>query len=170
MGVVALAVAVTTMLTALAPASASTSASRYAGARAGCPREGTRAMVCYHRRARVIAHVHTLRRDHRLDRSAALKSVRIVRCRQHRHSPCGETWYRPFYKAGYVPRGGGAVVGENLAWGWPTAWAAFEALMRSPRHRSNILDSDFRDVGARLVRRSPWGPLWVIHYGRREAR
>jgi uncharacterized protein YkwD len=74
---------------------------------------------------------------------------------------------RPFYTARYVAADGSAIVGENLAWGWSTAWIAFDALMHSPSHRANILDTDFRDVGVHVTRRSPWGPLWVIHYGRR---
>jgi uncharacterized protein YkwD len=151
----------------LLPAPATAADTWYASVRSACPGNGPSTMVCYHRRVRALAHVVKLRRNRRLDRSAALKATRIVRCRQHRHNPCGDAWVRPFYTARYVAAGGSAVVGENLAWGWSTAWTAFDALMHSPSHRANILDPDFRDVGVRVTARSPWGRLWVIHYGRR---
>jgi uncharacterized protein YkwD len=149
------------------PASASAAPSWYASARTACRGNGPATMVCFHRRTRALAHVVRLRRNRRLDRSASLKATRIVRCRQLRHDPCGEPWFRVFYAARYLPPGGSAVVGENLAWGFRSAWTAFDALMHSPAHRANILDPAFRDVGVRLTRRSPWGRLWVIDYGRR---
>jgi uncharacterized protein YkwD len=136
----------------------------YSSVRTAC-RGDANLMLCYHRRTRALAHLPRLRSSRPLARSAALKASRIVRCRQHRHTPCGDPWVRPFYSAGYVRPYEGAVVGENLAWGWSNAWTAFDALMHSPPHRANILDTDFRDVGVRFVKRSPWGPLWVIHYG-----
>jgi uncharacterized protein YkwD len=160
-------VALAALAPALLPVRATAADSWYASVRSACPGNGPSTMVCYHRQTRALAHVSKLRRNGRLDRSTALKATRIVRCRQHRHNPCGDEWVRPFYTARYVAADGSAIVGENLAWGWSTAWMAFDALMHSPSHRANILDTDFRDVGVHVTRRSPWGPLWVIHYGRR---
>jgi uncharacterized protein YkwD len=149
-----------------APQPAAAADGWYASVRTAC-RGNANVMLCYHSRTRALAGLPKLRPSRILERSAALKAARIVRCKQHRHSPCGDAWVRPFYAAGYVPTRGRTVVGENLAWGWSSPWEAFDALMHSPTHRANILDPDFRDVGVRVVRRSPWGPLYVLHYGRR---
>jgi uncharacterized protein YkwD len=158
--------AVAVLAPALQPDRAAAAGDWYASARTAC-RGKANVMLCYHSRTRALAGLPKLRRSRVLQHSAALKAARIVRCRQHRHSPCGDAWVRPFYSAGYVPIHGRTVVGENLAWGWSTPWEAFDALMHSPSHRANILDIDFRDVGVRVVQRSPWGPLYVLHYGRR---
>jgi uncharacterized protein YkwD len=123
-------------------------------------------MRCYHVRTRRRADLSVLRRVPKLRRAAELKGARIVSCREHSHYPCGDAFARPFYQAGYLPWNGSWLVGENLAWSWRTSWGAFHALMHSPAHRANILHPAFRDFGVRQ-RSSPWGQLWVIHYGRR---
>jgi uncharacterized protein YkwD len=123
-------------------------------------------MLCYHDRTRALAHLPALHRSDGLFGSAGLKAARIMRCGEHRHDPCGDDWVHPFYSAGYLPASSW-VVGENLAWGWSDAWEAFDGLMHSPSHRANILNPQFRDFGVRLVRRSQWGMLWVLHYGAR---
>jgi uncharacterized protein YkwD len=53
---------------------------------------------------------------------------------------------------------------ENIAWGQPTPGAVFDAWMRSPGHRANILRPGLRDVGlAQAVpRRGQSGPRWVM--------
>jgi uncharacterized protein YkwD len=137
----------------------------YSPARAACANRVAK-MRCYHNRTRVLRHLERVHRDIRLQRSAQLKAMRIGRCGQPRHRPCGDSWLRPFRQAGYLPAPGRWLVGENLAWGFDSAWRAFAALMRSPAHRANILDPRFADIG--IDRRlSRWGVLWVIHYGRR---
>jgi uncharacterized protein YkwD len=157
-------VAVAVISPALAPGPAK--ADRwYSSVRSAC-RHKVSTMLCYHVRTRALAHLPKLRRSVRLHDSARLKAVRIVRCGEHRHDPCGDEFVKPFYTAGYLPAGSWTV-GENLAWGWKNAWQAFDALMHSPSHRANILDPRFRDFGVRAVRRSPWGLLWVLHYGSR---
>jgi uncharacterized protein YkwD len=138
----------------------------YSSVRSAC-RHSISTMLCYHVRTRALAHIPKLQRSEPLYRSAELKAARIERCNQHRHDPCGDDWVQPFYTAGYLPSRGAWAVGENIAWGWANAWQAFNALMHSPSHRANILDPRFRDVGVQPVRRSAWGSLWVIHYGRR---
>jgi uncharacterized protein YkwD len=122
-------------------------------------------MVCYHLQARRQFGLAPLRRSSRLDRAARLKADRIVRCHRFTHEPCGDSFVRPFRLVGYVPWRGGWFVGENLAYGFQTPWAAFQALMHSPKHRENILAGTFREIGV-SERQSPWGPLWVLEYGR----
>jgi uncharacterized protein YkwD len=137
----------------------------YAGVQRTCA--GTNAkMRCYHERTRHRAGLHGLRWRRRLHQSAQLKSDRVAMCRQLSHWPCGDSMLRPFYRSGYLPWPRSWLVGENLAWGWRTAWDAFHALMHSASHRANILKPAFGDLGV-FSHRSAWGRLWVIHYGRR---
>jgi uncharacterized protein YkwD len=137
----------------------------YASVQVACAGNGQK-MRCYHRETRRRAGLPLLRDNRRLDRAALLKKKRIVRCRRITHEPCGEPFERPFRLAGYLPWPGSWIVGENLAWGWDTPWAAFQALMRSPTHRANILRRAFRELGV-WQRRSPWGRFWVLEYGHR---
>jgi uncharacterized protein YkwD len=137
----------------------------YAGARDACAASMYK-MRCYHEVTRRLAGLSGLRRSIRLHRAASVKNDRIVACGQLSHEPCGDSLLRPFYQTVYLPGSDAWRVGENLAWGWPTAWAAFNALMQSAPHRENILTPSFREIGIE-VRHSPWGRLWVIHFGRR---
>ena len=137
----------------------------YASVRAACADSATK-MRCYHVRTRRRAGLSRLRLDARLRRSTSLKAARMVACSELSHYPCGDAWARPFRQAGYLPWAGSWLVGENYAWGWRTSWDAFHALMHSAPHRANILQPAFRDLGVRQ-RSSPWGTLWVIHFGRR---
>jgi uncharacterized protein YkwD len=137
----------------------------YADARDACAAR-TYKMRCYHNVTRRLAGLSGLRRSTRLHRAAFVKSDRIVACGQLSHEPCGDSFLRPFYQTAYLPWSDAWRVGENLAWGWPTAWAAFNALMHSAPHRENMLTPSFREIGIE-VRGSPWGRLWVIHFGRR---
>jgi uncharacterized protein YkwD len=60
--------------------------------------------------------------------------------------------------AGYIPKSGNWVVGENLAWGsgvLGTPKALVNAWMNSPPHRANLLASDYREVGMGVVFGSP---------------
>jgi uncharacterized protein YkwD len=137
----------------------------YAGARTACA-QSTSKMRCYHEQTRRLAGLSWLRSRTRLRGSAKLKSDRIVECQELSHWPCGDSVLRPFYGAAYLPWAPSWLAGENLAWGFPTAWDAFHALMHSTSHRENILKPAFRDIG---IWRGPtqWGRLWVIHFGRR---
>jgi uncharacterized protein YkwD len=137
----------------------------YAGVRTACA-GSTAKMRCYHGLTRQRAGLHGLRWHRRLRRAAQLKSDRIIMCRQLSHRPCGDAFVRPFYRAGYLPWPRSWLVGENLAWSWRSAWGAFHALMHSSSHRANILNPAFRDIGI-WQGPSPWGILWIVHYGRR---
>lgn len=136
----------------------------YSSVRKACADSPTK-MRCYHQLTRRRAGLHALRPRHRLHRAALLKVDRIVACSRPLHTPCGDSFLRPFYQAGYLPARSW-VAGENLAWGWHSRWGAFNGLMHSAPHRENILRPSFRDIGIER-RSSPWGRFWVIHYGRR---
>jgi uncharacterized protein YkwD len=137
----------------------------YSNARKQCA-GSSHVMLCYHDQTRQMAGLPPLTLGWRLHTSAQMKRLRILGCGRVTHEPCGDPWVRPFYQAHYLPTPCRWLVGENLAWGWTSPWAAFTALMQSPAHRANILNPLFRGFG---VSRSPssWGKLWVIHYGRR---
>ena len=137
----------------------------YSPARARCA-GSSHPMLCYQNSARLIAGLGSLGNGWRLRHAAYDKRERIIACGHVTHEPCGDSWLRPFYQARYLPTSCRWLVGENLAWGWSTPWAAFRALMQSPTHRRNILNPLFRAVGASRSA-SPWGQIWVIHYGRR---
>jgi uncharacterized protein YkwD len=150
---------------ALAGARGASAHAWYAGVRTACADSPTK-MLCYHDVTRRRAGLQGFARERQLDLAAALKGDRIVRCKELSHHPCGDSLFRPFYQAGYLPWSDSWLVGENLAWGWPSAWDAFHALMHSESHRDNILNPAFGQIGIER-RPSPWGRLWVIHFGRR---
>jgi uncharacterized protein YkwD len=57
-------------------------------------------------------------------------------------------------RAGYMPRYGPWVIGENIAWGTDylaTPREIVRAWMNSPPHRHNILYTDFREIGIGIV-------------------
>ncbi len=66
-----------------------------------------------------------------------------------RHDICshelsdGEKFYQNVFDSGYPV----TEVGENVAAGISTPEEAFECLLSSPEHRSNIMSTDFRQIG-----------------------
>jgi uncharacterized protein YkwD len=123
--------------------------------------------------ARARAGLARLRDLGRLDRSAYLRASRIRRCGDFSHTPCGQSFIRPFVAVGYFR--GRAAVGENLAWGQgglgsPRATVA--EWLRSPGHRQILLTGEWRDLGVSLVRSPhlfgrPHVTVWVAQFGRR---
>jgi uncharacterized protein YkwD len=86
-------------------------------------------------------------------------------------SPSGGTVDKRARRAGYIT-GPCWALGEDLGWAPPTvasAQAVVGAWMESPRHRSVILDADFRDIGIGLVMRAPTndgsGATFVLELG-----
>ncbi len=146
---------------ALVLASSASAHTWYSGARQACA-DAPRPMVCFHNFTRSKLGLVRLRVHHDLDQSANIKAWRIRACGGILdHTPCGDSMLRPFYQSGYIPWYGGWVVGENLAKGYSTSWGAFHALMHSDRHRYNILDRRFRNIGTKKL-----FSLYVVHYGR----
>jgi uncharacterized protein YkwD len=56
-------------------------------------------------------------------------------------------------------------VGENIAYGYPTAAAVMRGWMGSPGHRANILRPGFRRIGLGLARSGDGTPYWVQDFG-----
>lgn len=57
-------------------------------------------------------------------------------------------------------------IGENLAAGQPTVEAAMAELMASPRHRANILDPAYTEIGIAVKVGGDLGIYWVQEFGR----
>ena len=73
-------------------------------------------------------------------------------------SPGGETVLDRIKASTYLPPRVGYVLGENIALGTmqlATPAAIVDSWMRSPGHRANILNADFRDSGIGVVARAP---------------
>lgn len=56
-------------------------------------------------------------------------------------------------------------LGENVAWGYPTAAAVMRGWMHSEGHRDNILNKRFHRIGLGLARASDGTPYWVQNFG-----
>jgi len=59
-----------------------------------------------------------------------------------------------------------AIIGENIAVGYPTPESVMEAWMESPGHRANILDSEYNFIGVGLVYSADGLPLWAQEFFR----
>lgn len=129
---------------------------------------GTRVqvMLCLHDYARHEAGLPSLRATATLVRAARAKSTDIARC-GFSHSACGHAFsYRADW-AGYR----WTRLGENIAFGTGpvSVRAIFSAWLRSTKHRANILDPAFRDVGVGSRRGRVAGAsarFWVAEFGR----
>lgn len=85
-----------------------------------------------------------LRREPDLDRIARLKAEDMVRNSYFSHtSPQGLNPWHWFTQGNYEY----VYAGENLALDFKTAAGAQEAWMASPKHRSNILNKNYEDIG-----------------------
>lgn len=56
-------------------------------------------------------------------------------------------------------------VGENIAYGYPTAAAVMKAWMHSTGHRKNILNKRFTKIGIGMARSADGTPYWVQDFG-----
>lgn len=69
-----------------------------------------------------------------------------------------EQWAKHLAAAGKLSHGdmpcfcGGTIVGQNVGYG-PSAWAVEQAFQQSPKHRDNILEVRYRQIGVGVVRR-----------------
>jgi len=100
-----------------------------------------------------------LRPNADLARSAAAHSEDMVARNYFDHtSPGGETVLDRIKASTYLPPRAGYTLGENIALGTmqlATPAAIVESWMKSPGHRANILDAEFRDSGLGVVARAP---------------
>lgn len=118
-----------------------------------------------------------LRSNVKLTRAAQSYTVQMATRRFFSHtSPGGGTMVDRLRGAGYIASGGTWAVGENLAWG--TSYLAapamiFDAWMRSPGHRANLLRPTYREAGIGVAEPAPSGiagATYAIEFGTRSAR
>ncbi|HEX7180981.1 MAG TPA: CAP domain-containing protein [Thermoanaerobaculia bacterium] len=126
-------------------------------------------------RARMLAAVNAVRKraglrllkaDPELDRAAQAHAEDMLRRSYFDHeSPSGTTVRERSRSAGYDWR----TIGENIAEGQLSVDEVMDTWMRSPGHRKNILNPDFRELGLGLAAgRSPKGEYrvtWVQNFG-----
>ena len=102
---------------------------------------------------------HVLRRNADLGRSAISHSQDMVSANYFEHvSPAGVTPLDRIKASTYLLHRSTYVIGENIAVGvlqLSTPSAIVAGWMRSPEHRANILNPDFRDSGIGIVAHAP---------------
>lgn len=137
----------------------------------GAPAEAQeQAMACMTDFARQRAGLGDLSPADPLAQSAADKSDDVLRCDEFSHFACGREFTYWMAEAGYTSTPCWRV-GENLAWGnggYGTVRSIFEAWMRSPTHRENIL-GDFAETGISVRVGALDGAsgtrVWAQHFG-----
>jgi uncharacterized protein YkwD len=113
------------------------------------------AILCLVNEQRARQGERPLRPDSRLTRAAERHASEMVNGRYLSHlSPGGATPADRVKAAGYVPKGWGYTIGENIAYSEGRRMTPAElvaAWMRSPAHRANILAHNYRDSGIGVV-------------------
>ena len=127
-------------------------------------------MRCMTDFARVRAGLGPLDDSQQLDLSAREKAGDVLRCNSFSHTACGRDFTYWIAQAGYISASCWHV-GENLAWGteaFGSVRSIFQAWMRSPDHRRNIL-GDYDDLGLSLEVGELGGyadaDVWSAHFG-----
>jgi uncharacterized protein YkwD len=145
------------------PNQASTSAS---------PTAQEQSMRCMTNFARSRAGLGMLDDSQQLDLSAEEKAADVLRCNSFSHTACGREFTYWIGQAGYISESCWHA-GENLAWGtgaYGTVRSIFQAWMRSPGHRQNIL-GNYEDLGLSLTVGELGGraeaAVWTAHFGSR---
>jgi uncharacterized protein YkwD len=167
---------------ALAPSASAASRKPLIATPAACPHLGDanvsteqqlQAMRCMTNVARRRAGLGSLVRSPSLSASSRRKAQDILRCDNVSHFACGRSFTYWMKRSGYL--GSCWRVAENIAWGprRGTARSIFQAWMRSPEHRRNILGS-YDDLGIGLqagrLRGRDGARVWIQHFGSRCSR
>jgi len=134
------------------------------------PAAQEQSMRCMTGFARARAGLGPLDGSQLLDLSAAEKGTDVLSCDSFSHTACDRDFAYWMRQSGYVSESCWHV-GENLAWGtgaYGTVRSIFQAWMRSPGHRQNIL-GDYEDLGLNL-QTGELGNLsgvdvWTAHFG-----
>ncbi|HEY0392039.1 MAG TPA: CAP domain-containing protein [Solirubrobacterales bacterium] len=134
------------------------------------PETQQQSMRCMTDFARARAGLGPLDDDPQLDLSAQEKAADVLDCDSFSHTACGREFTYWMGQAGYISESCWHV-GENLAWGtgaYGTVRSIFQAWMRSPGHRQNIL-GNYEDLGLRLEVGELEGhsetAVWAAHFG-----
>jgi uncharacterized protein YkwD len=175
----ALAVAAATALALAWAASALASSGSLIAPPAACPNQSSlvasaaiqeQSMRCMTDFARAHAGLTELSDSPQLDLSAREKSGDVLRCDSFSHTACGREFTYWIAQSGYLSDPCWHV-GENLAWGtggYGTVRSIFQAWMRSPAHRRNIL-GDYEELGLSRDIGELEGQsgvvVWAAHFG-----
>lgn len=134
------------------------------------PATQEQSMRCMTDFARARAGMGALEDSEQLDLSAAEKGTDVLSCDSFSHTACNRDFTYWIRQSGYVSESCWHV-GENLAWGtgaYGTVRSIFQAWMRSPAHRHNIL-GDYKDLGLNLQTGELGGlsgaDVWTAHFG-----
>lgn len=109
------------------------------------------ATLCLLNRERSARDLRPLKLDRRLGAAALAHSRDMVRRGYFEHdSPDGRTPFQRMLATRYVPKGASWTLGENIGWGTLTLAqpaALVKAWMKSPGHRANVLNPQFKQIG-----------------------
>jgi uncharacterized protein YkwD len=106
-----------------------------------------RAMLCMTNYARRASGLKPLTHSRPLAKAAGKKSADILACNEFSHEACGRDFTHWIKRFGYAK--GCWTAAENIGYGTGslgTVRAVFNAWMKSPGHRANILGK-FREIG-----------------------
>ena len=105
-----------------------------------------------------------------LDLSASAKAGDLLACDSFSHTACGRDFTYWMRETGYISETCWHA-GENLAWGageYGAVRSIFQAWMRSPTHRRNLL-GDYRQLGVSLrvgdLEGQAGTRVWAQHFG-----
>lgn len=129
------------------------------GAQAGPGQERTeKRIIKLHNKARVAKGISwTLKANNCLDRFAERQARRQARTAKLYHQDLS-----PVIRAC-----GMSIVGENVAYGYPTAGKVDRAWMSSKGHRANILKRKFNKIGVGMALSKKGVPYYAAVFGRR---
>ena len=124
-------------------------------------RDVSRATLCLLNEERAQRGLGRLRLNDRLSRAARRHASDMVNREYFSHeSRSGASFVDRIRRSGYLKSVRAWSVGENLAWGaeeGSTPGAIVRSWMRSPGHRSNILQGRYREIGIGVVAGAPSG-------------
>jgi uncharacterized protein YkwD len=99
-----------------------------------------------------------------LTKSSAWKSHDMGANGYFGHDDLNRTWSQRVHDCGYTASG---YIGENIAAGYVTAQAVFDAWKNSPDHNANMLNGSYRaiGIGREYVPAAPYGWYWTTDFG-----
>ena len=131
------------------------------------------AMGCMHNYARAKVGRSALRSNSLLANSSDAKSYDILRCQDFSHTACGREMLYHFKRVGYTSCSTWRAA-ENISWGsgsYGTVRHRMSGWLHSDGHRTNILSSNYRDLGIGLRKGTFKGysnaQVWTGHFGYR---
>ena len=99
-----------------------------------------------------------------LTKSSAWKSYDLGANAYFAHDDLNRTWVQRVVACGYTASG---YIGENIAAGYQSAQAVFDAWRNSPGHNANMLNATYHaiGIGREYVAGSPYGWYWTTDFG-----